>query len=142
MYGNDCTCELKCEFKCTCCQFKCTCGWNENVTLKEHKSFQDLRIVSKPRIYDQSYFSSLIVGRKIKSLIDPFQSKTRNTIQSKKIQWNQKSKLKFHYPTKNDGQNYQKTKIVIFSFKQIGLTNIKFYTIYSSISYMHFYNKK
>ena len=43
MYGNDCKCDFKCEFK-------CTCGWNENITLNEHKSFQDLRIVSKPGI--------------------------------------------------------------------------------------------
>ena len=50
MYGNDCKCEFNCEFKCTCCQFKCTCGWNENITIDEHKSFQDLRIVSKPGI--------------------------------------------------------------------------------------------
>ena len=50
MFGDDCKCEFKCEFKCTCCQFKCTCGWNENITLKEHQSFQDLRIVSKPGI--------------------------------------------------------------------------------------------
>ena len=47
MFGDDCKCEFKCEFKCTCCKFKCTCGWNENITLQEHKSFQDLRIVSK-----------------------------------------------------------------------------------------------
>ena len=53
MYGDDCKCEFKCEFKCTCCQFKCTCGWNENITLKEHQSFQDLRIVSKPGISGQ-----------------------------------------------------------------------------------------
>ena len=50
MYGNDCKCDFNCEFKCTCCQFKCTCGWNENITIDEHKSFQDLRIVSKPGI--------------------------------------------------------------------------------------------
>lgn len=43
MYGNDCKCEFKCEFK-------CTCGWIENITLNEHKSFQDFRIVSKPGI--------------------------------------------------------------------------------------------
>ena len=43
MYGNDC----KCDFE---CQSGCTCGWNENITLNEHKSFQDLRKVSKPGI--------------------------------------------------------------------------------------------
>ena len=50
MYGDDCKCEFKCEFKCTCCQFKCSCGWNKTITLKEHKSFQDLRILSKSGI--------------------------------------------------------------------------------------------
>ena len=50
MYGDDCKCEFKCAFKCTCCQFKCSCRWNENITLKEHKAFQDLRKVSKPGI--------------------------------------------------------------------------------------------
>ena len=42
IYGDDCKCEFNRDFK-------CKCGWNENITLKEHKSFQDLRIVSKPR---------------------------------------------------------------------------------------------
>ena len=69
MYGDDCECEFKCEFKCTCCQFKCTCGWNENITLNEHKSFQDLRIVSKLGIYGQPNLALLIVDRKVKAVI-------------------------------------------------------------------------
>ena len=72
MYGDDCKCEFKCEFKCTCCQFKCTCGWNENITLKEHQSFQDLRIVSKPGMYRQPNLALLTLGRKVKVSKDPF----------------------------------------------------------------------
>ena len=45
VYGNDCNCEFDCDNV-----FKCTCGWNENITLDEHKSFQHLRIVSKTGI--------------------------------------------------------------------------------------------
>ena len=46
IYGTDC----KCEFN-QADDFKCACKWNEKVTLKEHKSFQELRIVSKPGVY-------------------------------------------------------------------------------------------
>ena len=62
MYGDDCKCEFKCEFK-------CTCGWNENITLKEHKSFQDLRIVSKLGILGQPNLALLIIDRKVKAVI-------------------------------------------------------------------------
>ena len=92
MYGNDCKCEFNCEFK-------CTCGWNENITLNEHKSFQDLRIVSKPGIEGQRNLAFLIVDRSLTVFKDPLQSLTRNTIQSK-IQLNQKSELKILYLTK------------------------------------------
>ena len=47
-YGEDC----KCDFDLVD-DFKCVCDWNEKITLKEHKSFQDLRIVSKLGIYGQ-----------------------------------------------------------------------------------------
>ena len=83
MYGDVCKCEFKCEFKCTCCQFKCTCGWNENITLKEHQSFQDLRIVSKLGILGQPNLALLIVDKKVNVFKYPFLSKIRNTIQSK-----------------------------------------------------------
>ena len=59
IYGDDCKCEFNCDFK-------CNCGWNENITLKEHKSFQDLRIVSKPGILRQPYLALLIIDWKIK----------------------------------------------------------------------------
>ena len=49
IYGEDC----KCEFD-LIGDFKCDCGWNEKITPKEHKSFQDLRLVSKQGIYGQS----------------------------------------------------------------------------------------
>ena len=65
MYGDDCKCEFNCDFK-------CTCGWNENITLKEHKSFQDLRIVSKPGILGQSNLALLIVDKKVNVFKYPF----------------------------------------------------------------------
>ena len=111
MYGNDCKCDFDCEFKCTCCQFKCTCGWNENITLNEHKSFQNLRKVSKPGIQRQPNLTLLIVDRNVMVFIDPLQSLTRNTIRSK-IQWNQKSAIKFLYLTKKDLMYQSKIKIV------------------------------
>ena len=46
VYGEDCTCEFNLAD-----DFKCVCLWNKKITLKEHKSFQDLRIVSKLGIY-------------------------------------------------------------------------------------------
>ena len=46
IYGDDC----KCEFN-VVKDFKCDCGWNNNITLKEHRSFQDVRRVSKLGIY-------------------------------------------------------------------------------------------
>ena len=49
LYGEDCKCKFDLEF-----DFNCKCRWNEQVTLKEHKSFQDLRKVSKLGIYGQS----------------------------------------------------------------------------------------
>ena len=42
LYGEDCKCEFDLEG-----DFNCRCRWNEQITLKEHKSFQDLRKVSK-----------------------------------------------------------------------------------------------
>ena len=48
IYGEDCKCEFDLEE-----DFKCGCKWNEKITLKEHKSFQDLRLVSKLGIYGQ-----------------------------------------------------------------------------------------
>ena len=42
IYGEDCQCKLD-----VAKDFKCGCGWNENITLKEHKAFQDFRNVSK-----------------------------------------------------------------------------------------------
>ena len=67
VYGDDCKCEFNCEFK-------CTCEWNEKITLKEHKSFQDLRKVSKPGILGQPNLALLIVGWEVKVFKDPFQS--------------------------------------------------------------------
>ena len=52
VYGKDCNCEFDCDKV-----FKCTCGWNENITLHEHKSFQDLRIVSKSGIHGLAVLS-------------------------------------------------------------------------------------
>ena len=49
LYGEDGKCKFDLEF-----DFNCECRWNEQVTLKEHKSFQDLRKVSKLGIYGQS----------------------------------------------------------------------------------------
>ena len=48
IYGEDCKCNFDLEG-----EFKCGCDWNEQITLKEHKSFQDLRLVSKRGIYGQ-----------------------------------------------------------------------------------------
>ena len=45
IYGEDCKCDFDLEK-----DFKCVCGWNDNITLKEHRSFQDFRLVSKPGI--------------------------------------------------------------------------------------------
>ena len=42
IYGDDCNCEFD-----LASDFKCGCEWNKKITLKEHKSFQDLRLVSK-----------------------------------------------------------------------------------------------
>ena len=44
IYGQECNCEFDNDFK-------CVCGWNENITISEHKAFQDLRIVSKLGIH-------------------------------------------------------------------------------------------
>ena len=49
IYGEDCKCKFDLEGDLTC-----ECRWNEQITLKEHKSFQDLRKVSKLGIYGQS----------------------------------------------------------------------------------------
>ena len=46
IYGEECTCEFD-----NGGDFKCSCGWHKKITLDEHKSFQDLRIVSKPGIH-------------------------------------------------------------------------------------------
>ena len=48
IYGEDCKCEFDLEG-----DFKCHCEWNQKITLKEHKSFQDLRLVSKLGINGQ-----------------------------------------------------------------------------------------
>ena len=45
IYGEDCKCKFDLEG-----HFKCGCDWKEIITLKEHKAFQDLRIISKPGI--------------------------------------------------------------------------------------------
>ena len=45
IYEEECDCSFSADSP-----FKCTCGWNENVTLDEHKSFQDMRVVSQPGI--------------------------------------------------------------------------------------------
>ena len=46
IYGEDCKCEFDLEG-----EFKCGCDWTEKITLKEHKSFQDVRLVSKLGIH-------------------------------------------------------------------------------------------
>ena len=46
IYGEDCKCKFDLEG-----EFKCSCDWNEKITLKEHNSFQDFRLVSKLGIY-------------------------------------------------------------------------------------------
>ena len=48
IYGDDC----KCEFN-VAKDFKCNCGWNDNITLEEHRSFQGFRLVSKLGIHGQ-----------------------------------------------------------------------------------------
>ena len=48
IYGEDCKCEFDLEG-----DFKCHCEWKQKITLKEHKSFQDLRLVSKLGINGQ-----------------------------------------------------------------------------------------
>ena len=47
IYGEDCQCEFD-----IVSDFQCDCGWNQKVTLKEHKAFQGFRIVSKLEIND------------------------------------------------------------------------------------------
>ena len=46
IYGEDCACEFDNDG-----DFKCNCKWHKKITPDEHKSFQDLRIVSKPGIH-------------------------------------------------------------------------------------------
>ena len=46
IYAKDCECDFDEDI------FKCKCGWNENITHKEHKSFQEIRITSKLGIYE------------------------------------------------------------------------------------------
>ena len=87
IYGEDCICEFDPED-----DFKCHCEWNEKINLKEHKSFQDLRLVSKLGIIEKM----AIDYPKSQVFIDPLQSMTRNTIQSN-IEWKQKSAIKFLY---------------------------------------------
>ena len=48
IYGGECECKFDVEG-----DFNCECRWKEQTTLKEHKSFQDLRKVSKSGIYGQ-----------------------------------------------------------------------------------------
>ena len=50
IYGKDCDCEFDLDG-----DFKCSCRWNRKITLDEHKSFHDLRIVSKPGIHSPMY---------------------------------------------------------------------------------------
>jgi len=45
IYAKDCECDFDEDI------FKCKCGWNENITHKEHKSFQEIRITSKLGIH-------------------------------------------------------------------------------------------
>ena len=42
IYGEDCQCEFD-----HVSNFQCDCGWNQKITLKEQKAFQEFRIVSK-----------------------------------------------------------------------------------------------
>ena len=52
LYGEDCKCEFDLAK-----DFKCDCGWNDNITLKEHRSFQDFRLVTKLGINGQPYMT-------------------------------------------------------------------------------------
>ena len=49
IYGEDC----KCKFDLVS-DFRCDCGWNQKITLKEQKAFQEFRIVSKLGINEWS----------------------------------------------------------------------------------------
>jgi len=46
IYGEECVCEFDSDG-----DFKCNCQWHNKIMLEEHKSFLDLRIVSKPGIH-------------------------------------------------------------------------------------------
>ena len=41
IYVEDCQCEFD-----LVSDFQCDCGWNQKITLKEQKAFQEFRIVS------------------------------------------------------------------------------------------------
>ena len=46
IYEEECDCNFD-----QGSQFQCICGWNENITLDEHKAFQDMRVVSKAGVH-------------------------------------------------------------------------------------------
>ena len=64
IYAKDCDCEFDLDG-----DFKCSCRWHRKITLDEHKSFHDLRIVSKPRIHSLPEYGSFSYLSDLKSAI-------------------------------------------------------------------------
>ena len=48
IYEEECDCDFNQD-----AVFNCSCGWNENITLDEHKAFQDMRVVSQLGIHER-----------------------------------------------------------------------------------------
>jgi len=61
IYEEECDCDFDEDV-----DFKCICGWNENITLDEHKSFQDVRVVSQ---HDPDYYTEISRGQKVRNKI-------------------------------------------------------------------------
>lgn len=48
IYEEECDCDFNQD-----AEFNCSCGWNENITLDEHKAFQDMRVVSQLGVHER-----------------------------------------------------------------------------------------
>ena len=56
IYAKDCDCEFDLDD-----DFKCSCRWHRKITLGEHKSFHDLRILLKARIHSLSEYDFIFI---------------------------------------------------------------------------------
>ena len=128
IYEEDCKCNFDLEG-----EFKCGCDWNEQITLKEHKSFQDLRLVSKRGIYGES---NMAIDHLWESQVfmDPFQSMSRNIIQSE-LEWNS------NLLTRTFINSFSCIYIFCFCYVHQFLNKYNQYSVFLNMSVLVFYSK-